>query len=105
MLVQFITGSSKVPLGGFKDLQGMHGTQKFNIHRTADTSRLPSAHTWYGAVLSTLGWFPSRVGGAIALKFCSAACASESLMRSLKFVHGVTPTRVFSGLIVMVQQS
>jgi|UniRef100_A0A7S4D375 hypothetical protein len=47
MLVQFITGSSKVPLGGFKDLQGMHGTQKFNIHRTADTSRLPSAHTCF----------------------------------------------------------
>lgn len=46
MLVQFITGSSKVPLGGFKDLQGMHGTQRFNIHRTADPARLPSAHTW-----------------------------------------------------------
>jgi len=47
MLVQFITGSSKVPLGGFKDLQGMHGTQRFNIHRTADPARLPSAHTCF----------------------------------------------------------
>jgi hypothetical protein len=44
-LVQFVTGTSKVPLDGFKSLQGMNGPQKFNIQRIADPSRLPSAHT------------------------------------------------------------
>lgn len=31
--VQFVTGSSRVPVEGFKDLRGMNGNQKFNIHR------------------------------------------------------------------------
>ena len=39
-------GTSKVPLEGFKALQGMSGIQKFHIHRAATADRLPSAHTW-----------------------------------------------------------
>lgn len=47
-LVMFVTGTSKVPLEGFSALQGMNGTQKFQIHRVAgDTLRLPSAHTCF----------------------------------------------------------
>lgn len=47
-LVQFITGTSKVPLEGFKALQGMNGPQKFNIHKAySDQDRLPSAHTCF----------------------------------------------------------
>lgn len=47
--IQFVTGTAKVPLDGFKALQGMRGPQKFNIHRSyAGSNRLPMAHTWYG---------------------------------------------------------
>ena len=46
-LLQFVTGTSKVPLQGFGALEGMNGTQKFQIHRDdRSTDRLPSAHTW-----------------------------------------------------------
>lgn len=45
--LQFVTGSSKVPLQGFATLEGMNGAQKFQIHRDdRSTDRLPSAHTW-----------------------------------------------------------
>ena len=45
--LQFVTGTSKVPLQGFAALEGMSGAQKFQIHRDdRSTERLPSAHTW-----------------------------------------------------------
>ena len=46
--LQFVTGSSKVPLDGFKGLLGMRGPQKFTIAKikTDDVLRLPSGHTW-----------------------------------------------------------
>ena len=46
----FLTGTSKVPLDGFKNLQGMRGTQKFNIHKVFGPKAyemLPSAHTCF----------------------------------------------------------
>jgi E3 ubiquitin-protein ligase HUWE1 len=46
LLVQFVTGTSKVPLEGFRALQGSSGPQKFQIHKSFHTDRLPSAHTW-----------------------------------------------------------
>ncbi|KAI9145613.1 hypothetical protein BKA69DRAFT_1111416 [Paraphysoderma sedebokerense] len=46
-LVQFTTGTSKVPLEGFKALQGSNGVQKFQIHKDYSTNRLPSAHTCF----------------------------------------------------------
>jgi len=48
LLLQFVTGSSKVPLDGFSSLQGMGGPQKFHIVRVpGDVDRLPSAHTCF----------------------------------------------------------
>lgn len=46
LLLQFVTGTSKVPLEGFKALQGMSGPQKFQIQKAYNKTRLPSAHTW-----------------------------------------------------------
>ena len=47
-LLQFVTGTSKVPLNGFKELEGMNGFSKFNIHRDfGRTERLPSSHTCF----------------------------------------------------------
>jgi E3 ubiquitin-protein ligase HUWE1 len=47
-LLQFVTGTSKVPLNGFKELEGMNGVSKFNIHRDyGHKDRLPSSHTCF----------------------------------------------------------
>jgi E3 ubiquitin-protein ligase HUWE1 len=41
-------GTSKVPLDGFKALQGVSGPQKFQIHKAyGPANRLPSAHTCF----------------------------------------------------------
>ncbi|KAK5136003.1 hypothetical protein LTR08_004257 [Meristemomyces frigidus] len=47
-LLQFVTGTSKVPLNGFKELEGMNGFAKFNIHRDySSNQKLPSSHTCF----------------------------------------------------------
>lgn len=47
-LLQFVTGTSKVPLNGFKELEGMNGFSRFNIHRDyGSKDRLPSSHTCF----------------------------------------------------------
>ncbi|KAK1934894.1 HECT-domain (ubiquitin-transferase) containing protein [Babesia divergens] len=45
--LQFVTGTSRVPIGGFKHLMGMRGPQRISIHRTFGSERLPSAHTCF----------------------------------------------------------
>ncbi|GFE53720.1 ubiquitin ligase [Babesia ovis] len=45
--LQFVTGTSRVPIGGFKNLMGMRGPQRISIHRTYGSDRLPSAHTCF----------------------------------------------------------
>ncbi|KAJ3143786.1 hypothetical protein HK101_003081, partial [Irineochytrium annulatum] len=50
-LLQFVTGTSKVPLEGFKALEGSNGVQPFQIHKDfSSTTRLPSAHTCFNQV-------------------------------------------------------
>lgn len=50
-LLQFATGTSKVPLNGFKELSGANGTCKFSIHRDyGTTDRLPSSHTCFNQI-------------------------------------------------------
>ncbi|KZV69516.1 hypothetical protein PENSPDRAFT_753267 [Peniophora sp. CONT] len=50
-LLSFATGTSRVPLNGFGDLQGVQGTQRFSIHRAyGDTDRLPQAHTCFNQI-------------------------------------------------------
>lgn len=52
-LLQFVTGTSKVPLNGFKELEGMNGVNRFNIHRDyGSKDRLPSSHTCFNRKLS-----------------------------------------------------
>ncbi|VDO32194.1 unnamed protein product [Haemonchus placei] len=46
--LQFVTGTSKVPLQGFASLEGMNGIQKFSIHMDCrGGDRLPAAHTCF----------------------------------------------------------
>lgn len=46
-LLQFCTGSTRVPLDGFRSLQGSDGPRRFCIQRVEDVTRLPSAHTCF----------------------------------------------------------
>jgi E3 ubiquitin-protein ligase NEDD4 len=46
-LIQFVTGTSRIPVNGFKDLQGSDGPRKFTIEKTGEINSLPKAHTWY----------------------------------------------------------
>jgi E3 ubiquitin-protein ligase HUWE1 len=49
--IMFATGTSKVPLEGFKALQGTNGTQLFTITRVAGgDDRLPSSHTCFNSI-------------------------------------------------------
>jgi E3 ubiquitin-protein ligase NEDD4 len=45
--LQFVTGTSRVPMNGFAELQGSNGYQKFTIQSWGDFNKLPRAHTWY----------------------------------------------------------
>ncbi|XP_047400399.1 E3 ubiquitin-protein ligase SMURF2 isoform X4 [Sciurus carolinensis] len=50
-LLQFVTGSSRVPLQGFKALQGAAGPRLFTIHQIdACTNNLPKAHTCFNRI-------------------------------------------------------
>jgi len=47
-LVQFVTGTAKVPLDGFAALQGVSGPQRFQVHKAfGPPDRLPTAHTCF----------------------------------------------------------
>ena len=49
--LQFVTGSSKVPLAGFGELPGMRGVQKFSIHKASGSNgALMSAHTCFNSL-------------------------------------------------------
>ncbi|OWK11048.1 hypothetical protein Celaphus_00007303 [Cervus elaphus hippelaphus] len=50
-LLQFVTGSKRVPLQGFKALQGAAGPRLFTIHLIdANTDNLPKAHTCFNRI-------------------------------------------------------
>mmetsp|Transcript_28210 Transcript_28210/g.66788 ORF Transcript_28210/g.66788 Transcript_28210/m.66788 type:complete len:495 (-) Transcript_28210:74-1558(-) len=50
-LLQFVTGTSKVPTGGFGGLYGATGPKKFQIIRVINTQRLPQANTCFNELL------------------------------------------------------
>ena len=45
-LLQFVTGTSRVPMNGFAELQGSQGLRKFCIKKFGEPNSLPRAHTW-----------------------------------------------------------
>lgn len=50
-VLSFATGTSRVPLSGFVDLQGVQGVQRFSIHRAyGESDRLPQAHTCFNQI-------------------------------------------------------
>ena len=45
-LLQFTTGTSRIPVNGFKDLQGSDGPRRFTIEKAGEPGQLPKSHTW-----------------------------------------------------------
>ncbi|KAL8392553.1 hypothetical protein RB595_002662 [Gaeumannomyces hyphopodioides] len=46
-LLQFTTGTSRIPVNGFKDLQGSDGPRRFTIEKAGELNNLPKAHTCF----------------------------------------------------------
>ncbi|KAK4150712.1 E3 ubiquitin-protein ligase RSP5 [Chaetomidium leptoderma] len=46
-LLQFTTGTSRIPVNGFKDLQGSDGPRRFTIEKAGEIMNLPKAHTCF----------------------------------------------------------
>ncbi|KAJ5872315.1 uncharacterized protein N7529_004668 [Penicillium soppii] len=46
-LLQFTTGTSRIPVNGFKDLQGSDGPRRFTIEKSGDPQALPKSHTCF----------------------------------------------------------
>ncbi|KAA0192433.1 hypothetical protein HAZT_HAZT003718 [Hyalella azteca] len=46
-LLQFVTGTSRVPMNGFKELYGSNGPQLFTIEMWGDSTNYPRSHTCF----------------------------------------------------------
>lgn len=49
-LLQFTTGTSRIPVNGFKDLQGSDGPRRFTIEKAGESTQLPKSHTCFNRV-------------------------------------------------------
>ncbi|ODA80373.1 hypothetical protein RJ55_03331 [Drechmeria coniospora] len=49
-LLQFTTGTSRIPVNGFKDLQGSDGPRRFTIEKAGEITNLPKAHTCFNRI-------------------------------------------------------
>lgn len=60
--LMFVTGTSKVPLGGFAALRGQRGAQKFTIEKSfGDEASLPQSHTCFNTINITCNYTSSEV--------------------------------------------
>lgn len=49
-LLQFATGTSRIPVNGFKDLQGSDGPRRFTIEKAGEITQLPKSHTCFNRI-------------------------------------------------------
>jgi len=49
-LLQFATGTSRIPVDGFKGLQGSDGPRRFTLDKSGDPSQLPRSHTCFNRI-------------------------------------------------------
>ncbi|XP_065583551.1 E3 ubiquitin-protein ligase NEDD4-like [Artemia franciscana] len=49
-LLQFVTGTSRVPMNGFKELYGSNGPQLFTIEKWGEKCNFPRAHTCFNRI-------------------------------------------------------
>lgn len=57
-LLQFATGTSRIPVNGFKDLQGSDGPRRFTIEKSGEVNQLPKSHTCFNRI--DLPPYPSK---------------------------------------------
>lgn len=69
-LVQFITGTSKIPVEGFSQIVGMNGIQRISIHRDPCDHQLPKSHTCFNQL--DLPNYPSKEVLRQKLSICLA---------------------------------
>jgi E3 ubiquitin-protein ligase NEDD4 len=69
-LLQFTTGTSRIPVNGFKDLQGSDGPRRFTIEKAGEITNLPKAHTWYVSLFCFPLSDSSPYWGEEGLVFC-----------------------------------
>ncbi|KAJ1504214.1 NEDD4 E3 ubiquitin-protein ligase [Coelomomyces lativittatus] len=48
--LQFTTGTSRIPVNGFKDLQGSDGPRRFTLEKAGEVAALPKAHTCFNRI-------------------------------------------------------
>lgn len=66
-LLQFTTGTSRIPVNGFKDLQGSDGPRRFTIEKAGEPGQLPKSHTW------SVVFPPCRCRGRANVCVCAAS--------------------------------
>ena len=49
-LLRFATGTTRIPIYGFKDLQGPDGRLHFTIEKVGDPKQLPKSHTSFNRI-------------------------------------------------------
>jgi E3 ubiquitin-protein ligase NEDD4 len=49
-LLQFATGTIRIPVNGFKDLQGLDGRRRFTIQKAGDPDQLLKSHTSFNRI-------------------------------------------------------
>ncbi len=49
-MLQFTTGTSRIPVNGFKDLQGSDGPRRFTIEKSGEITQLPKSHTCFNRI-------------------------------------------------------
>ncbi|KAF1814523.1 E3 ubiquitin-protein ligase hula [Eremomyces bilateralis CBS 781.70] len=67
-LLQFATGTSRIPVNGFKDLQGSDGPRRFTIEKAGEPGQLPKSHTCF----NRLDLPPYKTGEALNQKLTIA---------------------------------
>ncbi|CAJ0964046.1 unnamed protein product, partial [Mesorhabditis belari] len=72
-VLQFVTGTSRVPMNGFRELYGSNGPQKFTIERWGSPDMLPRSHTCF----NRLDLPPYQTFNELKQKLCTAIENSE----------------------------
>ena len=71
-LLQFVTGTSRVPMNGFKELYGSNGPQLYTIEKWGNPTNYPRAHTCFNRSVVELQTNnePLDVSQLLYLPFC-----------------------------------
>lgn len=84
-LLQFTTGTSRIPVNGFKDLQGSDGPRRFTIEKSGDPVALPKSHTWY-----VIPYLHVRIILVLCILTCSIALTVSTSPRISRMMYSNT---------------